>query len=90
MLLEDAFQACQYDHALAAIVVVNDSEFDFAITFFLDSRLCMELSAGFSTNNLRSPATHLLWEGNNVEWLLILLGRDGMRLLDTLLEDWVI
>lgn len=40
LLLEDTFQSCQDDHALASIVIVDYTEFDYSGAFFKDSWLC--------------------------------------------------
>lgn len=39
LLLKDAFKTCQDDQTLPLVVVVDDSEFDFAISLFHDRGL---------------------------------------------------
>lgn len=38
----------------------------------------------------RKSETHLLWKGNDVESLLIFLRRNGVGILDALLEDRIV
>lgn len=44
LFLEDTFQTCEDDDRIAAVVVVDDSEFDLAVSFFLDGGLCRTTS----------------------------------------------
>ena len=42
LLLEDAFKAGKDDIAFSRIVIINDSELDYAVLFFDDGRLFRE------------------------------------------------
>jgi hypothetical protein len=63
LLLEQAFEASEGDHALFGAIIVDDSELDLAIPFFQDCRLQTVRVCAPGVCLLKMPA-YLLWKRN--------------------------
>jgi len=80
--LEYAFQAGKNDETLSIVVVVDNTELDFAIAFLDNSGLFREMLARWQ--RCREYVTYLLGKGNRWDYWCLLLGFGGFGVLQSL------